>query len=81
MTALSLDELTLEGATKRHTVEWSIWHSPISQPVTNDSVSNYSCRRASIGSIWAARIAGYKPNRTPTITEIPNANGMDIVTI
>jgi hypothetical protein len=37
----------------------------------------YSSRRASIGSIKAARRAGYMPNRMPTPTEMPNARTTD----
>ena len=42
-----------------------------------DWAKRYSCRRASIGSILAARWAGYKPNKTPTTTEIKNAATID----
>lgn len=38
----------------------------------------YSCRRASMGSIMAARRAGYSPNRMPTATEMPNDSRTDM---
>ena len=39
--------------------------------------SRYSWRNASIGSIIAARRAGYIPNMTPVATEIPKARKID----
>ena len=41
------------------------------------SKSDHSCRKASIGSIFAARIAGYTPKTTPMKIEIRNAKGTD----
>jgi hypothetical protein len=37
----------------------------------------YSCRRASMGSILAAREAGYRPKITPIAAEIPKARTSD----
>ena len=45
----------------------------LSRPVSG----GYSCRSASIGSIAAARLAGYRPNTTPIDTEMKNASGID----
>lgn len=45
-------------------LEWAAWRT-------------YSWRRASIGSMRAARMAGYTPKITPTNTEMPNAAKTD----
>ena len=41
----------------------------------------YSCRSDSMGSMLAARYAGYKPNVIPTIALIPKANTNEVPVI
>ena len=45
------------------------------------SHGDYSWRRASMGSMLAARRAGYRPKTTPIATEMPNAKGKDAGTM
>ena len=40
-------------------------------------MKRYSCLKASIGFIAAARLAGYNPNSNPTTNEIPTDNTTD----
>src|SRR5262249_34290729 len=52
--------------------------SEVDSSVRSRPRTRYSCRSASIGSISAARYAGYRPNETPTTSDVMNDAPTDI---